>query len=307
MVKDVQKIKEGAIVIAAYFLLLFATLFLPFFILFLPLPFIVYVMRHGIKAGIVVFFVTLFGTLAIGGLSLLPLSFMMASGGLVAGELWQKNKPPFAVLLGTSLTYIANLLLFFVLSVAVFDVHPFTPVQKAMKESLDTASVVLREFDEKTGESLQMYYELIDMLPQLVPLIIVFIGIVYALVIQLIARFILKKMNMIVAPFPPVRDWTFPKSFLWYYLIILIVMLVGVDKESSLYIVVINLFPMLEIIMAIQGISFLFYYVYQKGMSKLLPIGAVILVLLLPPLTMIVRLIGIIDLGFNLRSRIQKT
>lgn len=308
--QDIRKLTEGAIVTALYLIILLLTIYIPFFglllIWFLPLPYIIYVLRHGIKASIVVWLATMLGTFIVGGVVLVPLTIMFGSGGIVVGELFRRQKSAFAVLLGGSLTYIVNLLLSFILSIVVLDIHPLHDTQMMMKESLDTANSMLGQLGQDPSEQLQVYYEFVDMLPQFAPFMIISMGIVYALFIQLVSSFVLRKMNFRVSTFPPFRKWTFPKSFLWYYLIVLIIMLVGVEKGTGLYTVVINLFPMLEIIMAIQGISLLFYYVYEKGMSKAFPMIAVGLIIIFPPLMTFIRILGILDLGFDLRSRIQQ-
>lgn len=174
-----------------------------------------------------------------------------------------------------------------------------------MRESLDTASSMISSLGQDGSEQLALYYDFIDTLPHMAPFILVAFGIVFALLTQLASSYTLKKMNYAVPMLPPFRKWSFPKSFLWYYLIVLIIMLIGVEKGTALYTVTINLFPMFEIIMAIQGAAFLFHYFYEKKLSIAFPIIIVVFMMLLPPLMTVVRLVGIIDLGFDLRSRIQ--
>jgi uncharacterized protein YybS (DUF2232 family) len=58
--------------------------------------------------------------------------------------------------------------------------------------------------------------------------------------------------------------------------------------------------------MIIQGLSLVFYYAHAKRMGKALPIIAVVFAVLIPVVLYIIRILGIIDLGFDLRSRFKK-
>jgi uncharacterized protein YybS (DUF2232 family) len=310
VLKETKKLTEGAMLAALYLLVLLMVLYIPLIgiiiIWFLPLPFIIYVLRQGLKAGIVLFSVTLLGSLIVGGIIVLPLTILFGVGGIVVGELYRREKPAFAVLLGGSLAYIANLIVYFVLSILIFKIHPLHATQELMRQSVESAEFMLVQIGQESADQLDQFHEFIDVLPDLLPLIIVFVGISYALFIQLIASSVLKKLKFPIAVLPAFRNWKFPKAFLWYYLIVLVLLLIGVEPGTSIYLVVINLLPLLEIIMAIQGLSFLFYFCYEKKISKALPIMVIILIFILPGIMYLIRILGIMDLGFDLRKRVNK-
>lgn len=308
--KETKKLTEGAILVGIYIIILLLTLYVPFIgliiVWFLPLPYIIYVIRYGIKASLLVWFVTLLGTFLVGGIATLPFTVMFGSGGIVAGELYRRRKTAFAVLLGGSLVYIANLLIFFIISIAVFGIHPLHDSQAMLKESLDATSYMLNELGQDASKQLALYYDFVDQLPRLVSLFIVLMGVVYALISQIASSIVLKKLRFSISLFPPFRKWSFPKSFLWYYLIVLIIILVGTEYQS-VETVTMNLFPLLEIVMAIQGLSFLFFYFYEKKLSKFFPIIITIVTLILPGALYLMRILGIIDLGFDLRNRVKRS
>jgi uncharacterized protein YybS (DUF2232 family) len=58
--------------------------------------------------------------------------------------------------------------------------------------------------------------------------------------------------------------------------------------------------------MLLQGLSFVAYFTHIKKFPKAFLIIAVILTFLLPFVLYIVRILGIIDLGFNLRKRLEE-
>lgn len=66
-----------------------------------------------------------------------------------------------------------------------------------------------------------------------------------------------------------------------------------------------NVTPLLEIAMIVQGAAVMFYFAHVKKISKALPIIILFSALVIPIITFFVRILGIIDLGFDLRSRIK--
>ncbi|MFB8736381.1 DUF2232 domain-containing protein [Bacillus sp. SL00103] len=50
---------------------------------------------------------------------------------------------------------------------------------------------------------------------------------------------------------------------------------------------------------------FIFYYCHEKGISKAVPIFAIVLGVLYPPVGVVVRIIGIADIGFDLREKVK--
>jgi len=57
-------------------------------------------------------------------------------------------------------------------------------------------------------------------------------------------------------------------------------------------------------LLAFHGLSFVFYISYVKGYPNDVPIVVIVLLFLLPFILYIVRILGIIDLGFDLRKRL---
>ena len=93
-----------------------------------------------------------------------------------------------------------------------------------------------------------------------------------------------------------------PRSILWYYLIVLSISLfVSPETGSTLYVIIMNFSIVLWILFVMQGISLLFYYIHEKQLPNMLKVVVVILSI---PLYTFIMLIGILDLGFNIRSYI---
>ncbi|MEH7584161.1 DUF2232 domain-containing protein, partial [Priestia megaterium] len=106
---------------------------------------------------------------------------------------------------------------------------------------------------------------------------------------------------------PPFREFKLPKSILWYYLIALILSFpsFNIEQGTFMYVAIINIVMGLQMLVVLQGISFIFYFSHQKGYAKAIPIVVTILALIIPIILQIVRILGIIDLGFNLRKQLD--
>lgn len=303
-----RSITEGAILTALYSIFLLALLFLPlvgtFFMFILPLPFIIYVVRHSFKKGFLLLTVALIITYIIGSIAALPLTFMFGTTGMIMGYFYSTQKNPFAVLISGSLSFILNFVLMYIISIIFFQINFIEDTKKMMYQSIQSAEKMVSAIGQPTDQ-FKMMYDYIDMISYIVPSAIVIISIVLAFITQFFGNQLLKRFKQDIKSFPPLRQWQFPKSVLWYYLIVTIIMMIGVEQGTMLFTIVVNLFIVLEITMTIQGLSFVFYYFYEKNKGIAIPVTILIISLLIPFLLYIIRILGIIDLGFNLRKRMN--
>ncbi|MDV2684699.1 DUF2232 domain-containing protein [Alkalihalophilus lindianensis] len=307
--KQTRTLTEGAILAALFVSLLAITLYVPFAASItmwaLPLPFILFVVRRGLKPGLMLLVVAILLSFMIAGLLGLPGALFFGAAGLVIGELYRRKLAPFNVLIGGSLIYMLNMLLVYVGLTLFMDENPIQFMSALLREQIQLAEATLIGMGQDPADSLAPMYEMTERIVHLVPIMIIMSGIGLAILTVLLATVILRRLGNKVEKFPPFRDWQFPKSFLWYYLIVMILLLVGQEEGSTMYIIVWNLLPLLEIVMMVQGFAFIFYYCYHKKVNRALPIIIVIVTLIVNPLTQIIRIIGIIDLGFDLRKRIK--
>lgn len=114
---------------------------------------------------------------------------------------------------------------------------------------------------------------------------------------------VLKRLGLNVPKFSPFQHMRLPRSILWYYMIVLCINLfIRPDLGSTLDVIVINVSYILWVLLILQGISFIHYFISKKGM----PVGVKwIATLLAIPLSSFMILLGIIDLGFDVRSLVK--
>ena len=306
--KETRTLTEGAILASVFTIILLITTYVPFVgivtLWALPLPFVLYVLRRGLKPGFMLWGVACFLAFLIGGLPSVPAALIFGSAGLVIGELYRRKLSGFSVLIGAGLTYTLNMLLVFLGLVLILGENPMRMAAELTREQIEFANSTLGSFGQGQEQALEQTYEMIDQIVYLAPVMIVGLGVALALFTIMLSYLLLRRLGHEVNGLPPFREWQFPKAFLWYYLIVLVLAMIGAEEGTTLYMIIWNLFPLLEIVLSIQGLAFIFYYCHHKNISKAVPILLVVAAIVISPLLYLVRILGIIDLGFDLRKRI---
>ncbi|TYS69437.1 DUF2232 domain-containing protein [Sutcliffiella horikoshii] len=309
--KETKHITEGAALLGIYVLLLLMTLFIPIIglvtFLALVVPFVIYTARNGWKSGIWLIVVAGVLSVVIGSPVALTFSIPASTVGLAMGHLIQKNASRYAILGAATGVFLLNYILAYVVAIVLFNIDFIEVLQEMIRESMRASEAIATSLgQENAKEALEVFENALGYTTYLLPTMLVLTSFVHAFFSQLITVFILKRLKMKVSPFPPFRELVLPKSLLWYYLIVLILSLMAPEEGTTLFMVVLNLSFILMLLMTVQGFSFIFFFCHLKKISKAIPITLVILSFLITPLVYIIRMIGIIDIGFQLRERIQR-
>jgi uncharacterized protein YybS (DUF2232 family) len=225
--------------------------------------------------------------------------------GIVIGECYRRKIHAFGVLLGGSLSFILAFVVIYIGSIVLLDVNPVGEFQDAMIQSTNVAEDMMQLVGAEDGAVLDTVEEFIDGLTVIVPTILIMIGVVFAFIVQLISTVLLRRKNHEIERFPPLREWGFPKAFIWYYLITYLFILIGVEEGTPMFTVIANLTPILDMVMVIQGVALVFYFFNHKRWNIAIPVILVVISVLFPIFLHIVRILGIIDLGFDLRKRMN--
>jgi uncharacterized protein YybS (DUF2232 family) len=306
-----KKVRNGAGATVLFILLLVLTIYVPiigwvsFFLL--PIPLIYFTNRSGWKAGLGVcissFVLATFVTPSFA--YIINLGFLLI--GLVMGELLRRKGTVFSILLGGVLSNVVILLIGYGVASKVYNNNIVSWLTSDLIKNYELTVKMSPYLYGNTKDQLDMIHQTMTSLGQLIPAFLVIIAFFYAFLIELVSGFILKKLRVPFPKWPPIREWRFPRNVLWYYFLAVIIMLAGGSSlEDNVEMVSFNVVVLLEWVMAIQGFSFIFFYFHQKNKKGVIPILITIFSLLIPPVLYIVRLLGIIDLGFDLRSRITR-
>jgi uncharacterized protein YybS (DUF2232 family) len=307
-VKNTRYLTEGAVLLALFAVLLLISLYIPLIgaisSFLLAVPFLIFTARHGWKQAVLFFIGSLFLTGLFGTIMLLPMTFAFGSSGIVIGQLYKQQKNRYVVLLGGTVVFSVNVVLIFVITSVFANINMLNELQIALDQSLNTSQEMLRSLGQSPNEQAVKQFEAaLRTIPYLLPSILVMSGFVLAFITQWIAAPILRKIGYKVEKFPPLREFRLPKSILWYYLLVMILSFFKMEQGSFLYIAVLNLATILQLLIVAQGYSLIFYYFHKKSFGKWLSILVVIITLSQPFLLQFIRILGIIDLGFDLRDQ----
>lgn len=305
-----KNITEGAVLLGVYVLLLLMTLFIPgigvITLFALVVPFVIYTIRNDWKTGIWFAVLANILSLLMGSLPALVLSIPMSSVGVVMGYLIAKNSSRYAILGAATGMYLLNLVLGYITAIVLFEINIAAMINELLNDSLKNAEAMSAYLGQDSEESMKQMQEMVGQFNYLLPSGMVTIAFAFAFISQLITGFVLKRLKVPVQPFPPFRDFTLPKSLLWYYVIVILLSLIEMEEGSTLFLATMNLSYILMLLMTAQGMSFIFHFCYERKIPKAIPIIVLILSFLITPMLYIIRMVGIIDLGFDLRKRLKK-
>ncbi|PLR94046.1 YybS family protein [Bacillus sp. T33-2] len=310
--KEINRLTEGAVLLAAFAVFLLITLYIPavgvVMNLFLSLPFILYSAKYGWKPTAVFTLGALLLSLVIGSLLAIPLTLAFGLTGIVMGSTIRIGKSRLQIYIAGSLAFLATMLIQYVVAVAFFQFNFIEQVMDMLQESVDLSISMLENIGQPANKRvIAEFHNTLELFETIMPSMFVLIAFTTVFLIQLVSFPILNRLGIKVVKWKPLREWTLPKSILWYYLISMVAsMFIQPAEGTYWYVALANLLYVLQILIILQGISFLFYVSYIKGYSMAIPVTGVILSLLIPFILYIVRILGIIDLGFDLRKRIVK-
>ncbi|MEO2075764.1 MAG: YybS family protein [Bacillus sp. (in: firmicutes)] len=311
--KNVHKLTEGAILLATIAALIAISVYVPIVgsivNLAIPIPFILFSAKNNGKL-ISAFFVasTLISFLA-GSFIGMALMLFYGSVGVGIGYLVQKNKSRGFILLTSTLILAIGIVVFYSASAAFFQMDIIHELKTSVNESLKQSEEILRaQGQEDQIEKLHKQADdMVNQITTLAPFYLVFTAVSFSFIIQWISFPVVKRFGVNVHPWGSFRHLSLPKSLLWYYLIALgLMMLFHPHEGTYLYTVFINVKVILESLIVLQGLAFLFFIFHQRSVAKGLGVLVVILTLMIPVVRYIILILGITDLGFDFRKQFEK-
>ncbi|MEH7224777.1 YybS family protein [Bacillus sp. JJ1566] len=305
--KKAKIITEGAMLLAIYSVLLLLTLYVPLLGIvlsfLLPIPFILFTVKYRVKQSMLFILIAFLLSGLLGSVFGIIHTIMFGISGILLGELINRGRSGIELFLGSCLSYLFSIVLLYVTAVLILQIDVYDLIRESSRESFAMAESIMRATGgEVNTEAIAQLEESIEMMQYMIPSMFVLIAMVLAFVTVVAMKPVLVRLQVKMNPFPPFREISFPKSILWYYLLILLFSFVELEKGTFGYTAFLNLFFVLQWFMVIQGLSFIYYFCHQKGITKAVPI---VLTILTPFLLYIIRILGIIDLGFQLRNRIN--
>jgi uncharacterized protein YybS (DUF2232 family) len=311
VVRKTNVITEGAVLLALFIVLMLVAKYAPIIgilaLFVLPLPFIIFTIKHSLSTALMLVLAGSILSILFGSITNILLALMFGLSGMVMGYFYKK-KQTMGVLVGGSLAYTFSIILSYIGSIVFLNIDFIQDSIELFKDSIQQSKAILQSFDT-SGQMSQQFEQLeegISYITTLIPTLFVTTGMVFAVITHLISVPILKRLRFELAPLKPFREWRLPTSIIWYYLISSILLMVKLDQDGFLFMAVLNIYFILQFFVLMQGYSFVFFYSYVKGWAKAIPVAILIASLIIPIFLYLIRILGIIDLGFPLRRKILK-
>ncbi|MGI8251235.1 MULTISPECIES: YybS family protein [Bacillus] len=272
----------------------------------LPLPFILLTIRYKLSNAFVIFtaafLIVVFVSQPIGLVKTVVFGLM----GIVLGCMYKKQRKPLEILITGSLAYLISIMLIYVASIKFFNIDFIKQIQnmfnKSVVQSEKIASVAGMPISKEQKE---LFVQMNDILQTVFPSILVMVSVCLSWITIIISGSALKKLKHDVIPWPKFKDIQLPKSIVWYYVIfILLSTFIKVEPTSYLHMVFSNLYVIFALLLVLQGLTFITFLAHSKGFTKGVPIISFIACMFIPMLFPLVTILGIIDLGISLRSKI---
>ncbi|PRD07110.1 DUF2232 domain-containing protein [Bacillus sp. MYb56] len=310
MMKNTKFITEGAALLAIYAMLLLISMYVPILgtvVTFaLPLPFILLTIRYRLSNAFIVFTAALFITVIVSQPMNLVKTTMFGLIGIVLGYMYKKRKKPVETLMAGTLAYLIGIMLIYVASIKFFNIDLMKLMQNMFNESMaQSEKIVTAAGMPISKEQKELFAQFNDVLQTLFPSLLVMVSVCFSWITVMISGSVLRKLKHDVIPWPKFKDIQLPKSIVWYYVIfILLSTFIKVEPTSYLHMVFSNLYVIFALLLVLQGLTFIAFIAHSKGFTKGVPIISFIVCMFIPMMFPLVTILGIIDLGISLRSKI---
>ncbi|KMM60911.1 membrane protein [Bacillus glycinifermentans] len=309
--KQTRTLVEGAILVSLFAVVMMISLYLPFvgtfLLLALPLPAMIQTIRHGVKPGLFMGFVSLPVSLITGSLSGLAFAVPVTAAGILMGFHYRKNEPAQAIA-SAAVAYMVSIVLLLFISIQFLGLNLIEEINQSYNESFNMYESIMKQFgnDDEAAKQLELVREQLKQAQYLYPTVIVIFSAIAAFLNHLIAKPVLRRFAMQIPSLKPFRELKLPQGTIWLYVLTILLSLAPAEEGSVFYSVMLNASMMMGFVIAIQGFSFVFYFCHAKKLPTVLPVLFLIFGLL-TPLMYLVRILGIIDIGFNLREKAKKS
>jgi uncharacterized protein YybS (DUF2232 family) len=306
--QQTRQLTNGAMMAAAFTVLLAIAVYVPVLnlvaLLFLALPVAWYSARFGWKASAFFAVVCLLLSFIAGGLLSLPLALIHVPLGLAIGLSIHYKKSKLYMFMGSGLVLLLSAMLQYLALIFFFGINILEEMVNETKRSAEWSSALMEDFGTQTEEYKEAVNGLMTIFETLLPAILVLLVFFTVWALLSVQLPVLKRLGTDVPKFPPFRDMKLPKSVLWYYLIVLLAsMLTDLQPGTMPYMIFLNASVLLQFLLFLQGVSFYHFYVQQEGWPKWVTVLVTVLAL---PLQSFTSIVGIIDLGFDIRGWVKR-
>lgn len=297
----------GAMMIALFAILLAMSVYIPFlgFItsFIVPLPIAWFSAKFERKYAVYVTLIGLAISFIIGGIFGFIFALIVAPLGLIIGDSIRNHKSKLYLLMTSGIFLLLMTAVQYIISILILNINILEQFFEGIEIYYEQVGNIMasvgqlpKNYDEMVAHSLQLVQ---TMMPSY------FIATMFAtaFIYLSINLPLLRKLKIKVPKFPKFMHFKLPKAVLWYYLIVsILTLIISYEIGSFGYMATVNAMFILRALLFLQGVSLIHYYFHLQGYPRWTAILGTFLAI---PLFTFTIILGVFDLGFNLRSYLQ--
>ena len=301
-----KKLAQGAMMAAVFALLIAISYYVPGLwvvtIIISPLPIAWYSASYERSQAISMTIVAIAIAFFLGGLLILPIAVVCGVAGLVIGDAIRLKKSKLYLFIATSLAMLFTFAIIYLISIRLFNVDFIKESFDLWRENFIQAVNLSEQVSGQVVMSKDQLDLTVNIINAVIPAFITIIVALLALTIISINLPLLKRFKINVPKFSQFKSMRLPKAVLWYYLIVLTVTIfINPAVGTPLYVIILNFSVILWVLLTLQGVSFIYFVIDEKELPKFLK---VLTAFFSVPFYSVVLLVGVFDLGFNIRQMI---
>lgn len=297
----------GAVMIAMFAILLAMSVYVPvlgFFTSFISvLPIAWYSAKFERKNAIFITFISIFISFIIGGIFGFIFGLLAAPLGLIIGDCIRTKKSKIYMVMASGIFLLFMTAFQYIASIFLFNMNILEQFLEGIEIYYEQVGNIMTSFGQLPKDYDEMVAQSLQLIETIMPSY--FIGTVFmtAFIYLAINLPILKKLGLDVPKFSKFMDFRLPKAVLWYYLIVSIfTIFISYEVGTFGYLVFVNAALILRVLLFLQGVSLIHFYCNVQGYPKW---ATVLITFLAIPLFSFTIIVGVLDLGFNVRNYLK--
>ncbi|WP_068985800.1 YybS family protein [Lysinibacillus xylanilyticus] len=298
---------QGSMMVAIFTILMLISAYVPIIfivgLIFAPLPIAWYSANYKRSSSILVAVVGCTLTTLTSGITMLPFAFILALIGVVIGNAIYLKKSKLYLFMSSGIAFLLSMTIVYVAYVQFAGINIIDMSLEILRENYEQSNELAKNVTGQVVFQPEIIEAMLKTMELTMPATITISAFFAAFIIITLNLPVLKRLGLDVPKFASFQNMRLPRSILWYYMIVLCINLfMRPEFGSTLDVIVLNVSYVLWMLLILQGISFLHYFISKKEMPNGVKWIATLLAL---PLSSFMILLGIVDLGFDLRSLVK--
>lgn len=306
---------ESSLLVALAVALFMASHFLPILgiaiSLVCPAPLVVLGLRHSLgRSCLGAMVATLIVGTFLGVTGALFFAFGFGVLGIGLGYLARKCTSGSDIMLYGVLVSLASKLVLMVIMVRLTGINPFSLDPETIQATVDRVVAFYQNagMAESTLEGLSgQFRATIALLPHIFPALLVMAAAVDCFLSYVISGAVLKRVGELrLPPLPAFEEWRFPKSLFWAMIASMGLQFLGAQGGQILISAGINIRILVSMLFFFQGVSVVWFLLKDRGLGPVSRTAILGVLSLVPVLSQLVLVVGIVDMWYDLRKRFRR-